>query len=129
MSRSGYSDDCEFLDLYRANVDRAIAGKRGQAFLREMAAAMDAMPVKRLIGDQLVDSSGEVCGIGAVCEARGVDVSGIDYYSPCDVARSVGIATALAAEIEWINDERNETPEQRWTRVRKWVADNLQKHE
>ena len=125
MSRSGYSDDCEFLDLYRANVDRAIAGKRGQAFLREMAAALDAMPVKRLIGDQLVDSSGEVCGIGAVCEARGVDVSGIDYYSPSDVARAVGIATALAAEIEWINDGCNETPEQRWTRVRKWVADNL----
>lgn len=30
MSRSGYSDDCEYLDLYQANVDRALTGKRGQ---------------------------------------------------------------------------------------------------
>ena len=40
MSRSGYKE-CEqgALNLYRANVDRTIAGKRGQTFLREMAAA------------------------------------------------------------------------------------------
>ncbi len=37
MSRSGYQDDCEGLNLYRGTVRRAIRGKRGQAFLRELA--------------------------------------------------------------------------------------------
>jgi hypothetical protein len=46
MSRSGYSEECEqgALNFYRANVDRTIAGKRGQTFLREMAAALAEMP-------------------------------------------------------------------------------------
>lgn len=54
MSRSGYVDDCENLELYRATVERSIKGKRGQAFLRELAAAMDAMPEKVLIAEELV---------------------------------------------------------------------------
>ena len=33
MSRSQYSCDCEHLELYRASVDRALHGKRGQAFV------------------------------------------------------------------------------------------------
>jgi hypothetical protein len=33
MSRSGYSEDYEHMELYRANVDRTLAGKKGQAFL------------------------------------------------------------------------------------------------
>ena len=37
MSRSGYSDDCETMGLWRGAVERAIYGKRGQTFLREMA--------------------------------------------------------------------------------------------
>lgn len=130
MSRSGYSDDCENLDLFRNAVDRAIKGKRGQAFLKEMAAAMDAMPAKRLIANDLIDDSGEVCAIGSVCKARGIDVSKIEIQDPSEVAKAVGIAWSMAAEIEWINDEyfgyhSDETPEQRWTRVRKWVAENI----
>ena len=37
MSRSGYTDECEYLDLYRGKVERAIKGKRGQKFLQELA--------------------------------------------------------------------------------------------
>ena len=122
MNRSGYSDDCEFLDLYRANVDRAIAGKRGQAFLRELAAVMDAMPAKRLIRGGLIDETGGVCAFGAVCQARGVKINSL--YDAEDIARVLGLAYPLAAEIMWVNDWRLETLEQRWTRVRKWVADN-----
>ena len=129
MSRSGYSDDGEFLDLYRANVDRAIAGKRGQTFLRELAAALDAMPVKRLIPGEL-EINGEVCALGAIGVKRGLDMSDVELYDPSDVAKLFGIARCLAAEIEYINDEDweappNETPEQRWARVRRWVEDNI----
>jgi hypothetical protein len=49
MSRSGYSDDCKNEGLWRAAVARAVCGKRGQAFVREMAATLDAMSVKELI--------------------------------------------------------------------------------
>lgn len=84
MSRSGYTDDdCDnTLNLYRGTVQRAIRGKRGQAFLRELAAAMDSMPVKELIANELVAPNGQVCAIGAVCQARGLDVSKLDYNDP-----------------------------------------------
>lgn len=42
MSRSGYSDDCENIGLWRGAVERAIRGVWGQALLLEMAAALDA---------------------------------------------------------------------------------------
>lgn len=130
MSRSGYVDgsDCSNLNLYRASVDRAMYGKRGQEFLRELAAAMDAMPEKRLIPSELIASTGEVCAIGSVCKARGLNVTDVDVYDPTEVGQLVGIARSMAAEIEYENDERgrhDETPEQRWTRMRNWVASEI----
>lgn len=130
MSRSGYSDECEYLDLYRGNVERTIKGKRGQAFLREMAKALDEMPEKKLISGELVGESG-VCAIGAVCKARGLDVRKVDEFDPHEVADLVGISTPLAAEIAYLNDDndfyyrRHETPEERWQRMRKWVQENI----
>lgn len=128
MSRSGYSDDCENVELYRATVERALKGKRGQIFLCELVAALDAMPEKALIAGELVNESGACCAVGAVCKARSLDVSTVDYYDPDSVARAVGIARSMAAEIEYMNDEwgnRGETPAQRWERMRKWASDNI----
>lgn len=130
MSRSGYSDDGDGCDmnLYRATVDRALAGKRGQLFLQGLAKALDDMPVKRLIAHELVAENGEACAIGAYCQAKGIDTKDVDYEHPSAVGRLVNISSSMAAEIEYENDERierEETPEQRWTRMRKWVADNL----
>lgn len=132
MSRSGYSDDCEDVSLWRAAVQRAISGKRGQSFLREMLAAMDAMPErrKRLIADELVTKAGEACAIGTVAKARGLDTSNLDPEDGYAVANKFNIAPALAMEIAYINDEagpwRNrETPEQRFDRVRRWITSNL----
>lgn len=130
MSRSGYSEECEFLELYRANVDRAIRGKRGQAFLREMAAAMDAMPEKILIAEELINADGQCCAIGTVCKARGLDVSKVYDDDPGSVAKAVGISQAMAAEIAFENDDElynyNESsPESRWIRMREWIDTNL----
>lgn len=140
MSRSGYSDDYGdygALNRWRANVDRAIAGKRGQAFLREMASALDAMPVKELVAEDIVRDSEHVCAMGAVALARKLDVSKLDVDDPGMVADTFGIARALACEIAYENDEnaplyapgppgpagewKPETPAQRWQRMRKWV--------
>jgi hypothetical protein len=139
MSRSGYSEGLsnQELNMWRGAVRSAIAGKRGQAFLREMADALDAMPVKELITDELVTPDGEVCAIGSVAVARQMDTSSVDFDDPWDVGSKFGIARALAAEIVYENDECGdtkyvngrdvaETPAGRWTRMRKWVASQLQ---
>lgn len=131
MSRSGYTDSNDGLALgrWRAQVRSAIRGKRGQAFLRELIVALDAMPVKELIAEELVTTEGDVCAIGAVCQARGIDVTNVDYGSPEDVAAKVGIASQMVAEIEYENDEGGwrETDEQRWQRMRRWAESNLVK--
>lgn len=133
MSRSGYSDD--FSDewamiRWRGAVSSAIRGRRGQAFLRELLSALDMLLEKRLIENDF-QAEGEVCALGAVATARGIDLSRLD---PTDeegvgdeVAFRLGIAGALAKEIMYENDEvwHRETPEHRYERVRKWVVSQI----
>ncbi len=128
MSRSGYTDDCENLNLYRGTVERAIRGKRGQKLLKDLAAGMDAMPAKRLIDGELITTSGDVCALGVVGKSRKLPgLEKLDPYEPQDVADFFDISISLAMEVSHINDENfdRETPEQRWIRVRKWVNQNL----
>ena len=133
MSRSGYDEDWgeDFpnqLAFYRGTVDRAIAGKRGQAFLKDLAAALDAMPNKRLVSSAF-ESDGEVCALGAVGRAKGVRLPQGDDFDDLDIdyrtlSQQLDVAAPMAREIVWTNDEcsaRNETPEARWTRMRAWV--------
>jgi len=142
MSRSNYSDDCENLGLWRGAVQRATFGYRGQAFLRKLRDALDAMPDKRLIADAIKDEHGNVCALGAVDPT-------VEIYHAEELAEHFGIARALAAEIVYINDERGEgdwvrgegpaqnpwgyppyvwvacTPEERWRQVRAWVGEQI----
>lgn len=132
MSRSGYTFDTDpqELNCYRGAVASATRGARGQAFLREMLAALDALPVKQLIAGDL-ESKGKVCAIGAVGRARGMDMSKINPHEPTDVAYFFGIAHALACEIAYENDEgldcrdESETQAERYARVRRWVVSQL----
>lgn len=133
MSRSGYGEDGDYDDVlefgrWRAQVASAIRGKRGQKFLQELAAAMDAMPEKRLIEGELIDADGACCTMGVICKQRAIDLSKHDYLNTKKTGELLGIAHQLAAEIAFENDERGfgETPEQRWTRMRQWVAGALQ---
>ena len=126
MSRSGYSEDYEFCQLWEQAVDRATFGRRGQAFMRKLRDALDAMPIKRLITDAIRDDTGDVCALGAV------DPNVKTYYAE-ELAQHFGIARALAAEIVYRNDEwpffwqrqRDETPEERWQRMRDWVEKQI----
>lgn len=127
MGRSGYSDECDRaeLALWRGAVKSSIRGRRGQAFLKELLEVLDAMPEKRLIMGEL-EADGEVCVLGAMGRARGLDISDVDVYNRPAIASMFGIAEALAAELMFQNDDdfcyrHEQTPEQRWRRVHAWV--------
>lgn len=127
MSRSGYIDDIDNWELikWRGQVASAIRGKRGQQLLRDTLAALDAMPQKRLVASELETAEGEVCTLGAVGRMRGLDMGEIDPEEYEAVALMFDIAEPLAREIVYENDEcgrYDETPEQRWERMREWVA-------
>ena len=133
VNRSGYSDDCDGWDLvrWRGAVASALHGKRGQAALREIAAALDAMPVKELAAESLVNEDGAFCTLGALGHARGLDMNMIDPEDRQAVADAFGIAEAMAAEIMFVNDEHTDDwiwmeveicgPMRRWERHNRWV--------
>lgn len=141
MGRSGYNDDLDQWDLirYRGAVKSAIRGRRGQTFLKEMLAAMDAMPAKRLVRNELETSdlipcshwgmfeTTSVCAIGALGKARGVDMSELDPDDIETVAGKFGIADALAREVVYINDDwfYRDTPEQRFEKMRAWIVNEI----
>lgn len=158
MSRSGLSDDCDeqwMEALWRGRVSNARRGRRGQRFLRELLAALDAMPVKELHahtfdegpvagGDVVVD--GGVCALGALARAKGMDVTDADPDDDQvaeELAMKFDIADCLARTVIWANDEWNsgyrvvrnytgerlgfrcDTPSERWHRMRKWVTEQI----
>jgi hypothetical protein len=149
VSRSGYTEDqddqWQFI-RWRGAVKSALRGKRGQAFLREMAEAMDALPQKRLVAMEL-ETAGEVCAIGSVGRQRGIDMSKLDPEDYSTVAGTFGIAECLAQEIVYMNDEywywstddkgyinKDEsgqhlyiTPEERFAKMRTWIEGNIAK--
>lgn len=128
MSRSGYSDDLDPLSLgqWRGQVASALRGKRGQRFLRDLIAALDALPEKRLIRNNL-ESEGEVCALGALSKARGVTLTELDTRDYDQLGDALDIAHQLAKETMWVNDDQcyYATPEQRWQVVRDWAAEHL----
>lgn len=147
MSRAGYCDDGWDFEqwnyiMHRGAVTSAFRGKRGQLFLLELLAALDRMPVKRLIAHELVETdyvtcshwglheTESVCAIGAVGKRRGVDMSRLDPEDYHTVAGTFGVAEAMAREIVYINDEggncyHTETPEQRYERIHAWVRSQI----
>jgi hypothetical protein len=143
MSRSGYTEDCDSewaMICWRGAVASAIRGRRGQAFLKEMLQALDALPERRLVAHELEEDSvgdggtivtEQVCALGAVGLVRKLDMSDIDPENYSAIARLFGVAPALVREIEYVNDEdysrywEADTPEKRYARVRAWVVNQI----
>lgn len=130
MSRANYNEDMDdnwSLICWRGAVTSATHGKRGQQFLRDLLAAMDALPEPLLIANEL--QSGEnVCTIGALGKARGIDMSKIDPEDSSTVSGVFGIADALAREVVYMNDEgsfNSETHADRFKRMRAWVVSQI----
>jgi hypothetical protein len=132
MSRSGYVDDCDdqwMMIRWQGMLASSIRGKRGQKLLRELVEALEAMPVKRLIPNEL-HANGEVCALGAVGLKRGLDMSDIDPQDYEYVAAQFDIAEPLAREIVYRNDEYWEgvTPEERHARMLAWARSKLKEN-
>lgn len=134
MSRHGLCDDLDDnwdLIRWRGRVASAIRGKRGQALIRDLRDALDAMPEKRLITEELVNGDGDVCSLGSVGVKRGVaELPKLDPEDHEHLGSVFNVAPCLIMEIEFLNDEGGEwkeTPEKRWERMRKWCDKNLAK--
>jgi len=120
MSRSGYYEDDGggqewAMICWRGAVASAIRGKRGQAMLKEVLVALDALPEKILAAESLVNAEGQYCTLGALGRARGIDMEEIDPEDYEEVAKTFGVAGALAREIMWLNDE--EVSDHKWIDV------------
>ena len=135
MSRSGYCDDYDYdnweMIRWRGAVAQALRGARGRAFLREMIAALDALPEPVLARHSFVAHG--TCALGAVAVQRGLDVSDLEVIDEDDgslntrrVGERFGIASAMAAEIMHINDKYGSTPEARWQIMRAWIVRQLE---
>ncbi len=130
--RISFSDDEDFpgqVDLWQGNCERSLRGKKGQRELRELHAALLALPGKRLIHGALEDESGGVCAIGAYGKRKGVDLSRFDVDTDTD---QVGIAGGMPPLVAWkvveMNDVefgRHVTPEQRYLKLLAWVESKL----
>lgn len=129
MGRANYCDDIDHraLAMWRGAVASGLRGARGQSFLREAIAVMDAMPVKVLV-DSALEADGAYCTLGVVGAARGVNLGAIDPEDHHEVARQFNLSDAAAREIMFENDEGghyNEQPAVRWGRMRAWLASQL----
>jgi hypothetical protein len=155
VSRHGFVEDCGDYDnvlaqgRWQAQLKSAIRGRRGQAFLRSLVEALDAMPDKSLAPNSLETEDGAVCALGCLARHRGIDVKtlalGDPYTEDPDeggewedsdwdtLAAVFNIAPQLAREVMYENDEcatwtatgNGDHPapgEQRWQRVRAWAA-------
>jgi hypothetical protein len=143
-----YEGDCDsnVSYLYESIVDRAIKGKRGQKLLKELEAALIALPEKKLIHFYF-SKDGQVCSLGALALKREME-SGKNreealelindkfdkkeqenecFNMPSHAAKEFGIAKTLAHEIMYENDEGhyNVTPEERYGRVLNWVRSKI----
>lgn len=133
MSRSGYSDDFDVSQwesiCYRGAVASAFRGKRGQSFLKDLLAALEAMPEKRLVSGELQTEQGEVCALGAIAKVRNIEMPPVyddDDSSTLIMAERLNIANAMAREIVYMNDETYaETPEQRYEKVLNWIRSEI----
>jgi hypothetical protein len=70
--RISYSEDEDYpgqFELWQDNCERSLRGLAGQKSLRELEAALLALPSKRLIAHEL-DNGEDCCAIGALCRMK-----------------------------------------------------------
>lgn len=112
MSRSGYDydGDCEnnYYLLYPSVVRRTTNGKRGQEFFKSLASALEGLPEKRLVPNELETETGAVCALGALGKVRGIELAKLDPDDVKSVAAKFRISETLVREVTHANDDEFE---------------------
>ncbi len=154
MSRINYQDDEDYpgqFNIWNANVLRSVKGRAGQLALRELEAALLALPTKRLIRGALADD-GEVCAVGCLVlalrvkagEDRAEVLTELEASDPDDdeaaqrLATPLGIPHMVGWKLVALNDielkdrwqlggQRFEdvTPEERYMEILAWVQEHI----
>lgn len=113
------------LVAYELEISSAADDKRAQSWVKlfDDPAAADRYR-KHIVEKRPAEyKEGDVCALGALGRVRGLDMTNLDPDEYEGVAAAFDVASPLAREIVFMNDEGpHETPEQRWQRMRKWVA-------
>ena len=137
MSRTweGESDNPLDWGRYEAAKRSTLRGKRGQVFLRELVAALDALPQPELSEGALGDRrTGCVCALGAVALAQGESFADLAQddgnWSPDEAAEWYSISPTLANEIisandGWRDGNTVDVRRSRWRHVRAWAVRHL----
>lgn len=150
--RISYREDEDYpnaAELFLANVERSLKGKKGQAALQKVEAALLAMPQKRLITDVLETAEGEVCALGALAKHMQVAIPEptVPDYNEWEENESyedlikfaveqLGIPRLVAFRVIEVNDNTQYrflggrdrhyyTPEERYEKVLAWVRKRL----
>lgn len=157
--RIGYSDDEDFpgqFELWQANCQRSLNGKKGQAALKELEVALLALRDKRLIADKLQDANGDVCALGALARYKGqliataeAEDGAEDEWEENDMDAEMeefGVSLGMPRLVAWKVVSKNDieirgtydyskeprgtfvpvTPEQRYERLLAWVQQKIQ---
>ena len=136
-----YQYDCDFepwMEGQQAGaLQSAIRGNRGQQFLHDLVAGLDALPEPKLSAGALEDEkTGCCCAFGAVRRYRGPETVPL-YFDPREedldpphFAEPFNVATALAwAVVEanegWSASNSEFAMRQRWSTVRAWAVRHL----
>jgi hypothetical protein len=86
--------------MWDANMERIYCGKRGQKVLRELIAALLALPERRLVADVIQKpETGEVCAIGALAKYRGIDPG--EFEDSDDGTIELGEKLGLGFMLSW----------------------------
>ena len=132
MSRAGYITDGDYdpwaCFKWKGQVASAIRGKRGQRLLLDLYKALEALPVKELVPNQLETPEGSVCALGALGKAKGLDMMAFDPYNYDALSDIFDAASPLIREIEFENDAGGayaESPAERYERMKQWIADHI----
>lgn len=140
--RIGYSESEDYpgqFELWQANCQRSLQGRKGQAALRELETALLALPVKRLIAEEVENADGEVCTIGALAKFRGLitdEMKAQGEYDMEGVGVKLGIPRMVAWKIVEVTDiqlpdsfhyyNTPVSPEYRYQKVLAWVQSQIQ---
>lgn len=134
--RINYSEDEDYpgqFELWQANCRRSLLGAKGQAALRELEAALLALPSKRLIRNDL-DDGADVCAIGALVRFKQITPQADAEFEMEDVGIECGMPRLVAWKVVELNDVELDyrwllgrsveiTPEDRYQRVLEWVQE------